>query len=267
MRINVLGWGNSLGDRLHSPTYLTLSPDLYFGTAGICWFLGALYYQTGDKKILRTLNGAVNQTISKFRGDASCRVQGLYHGGLGISYVMSKLADLTSSSDLLQMAEELSLESLETKVTDLKSDLVSGLAGSIICLLAFKKIFGKTFYHDRAMAMGHELIRMAQPYKDAFAWRTSNKKSEFDLTGFSHGAAGIGYALSELFAVSSDPAFKEMAEKAFQYEQYWFDPVTLNWAGPQGKITYGFQRKKCIAFLLLLVLWSCRHIPFSTAGL
>jgi lantibiotic modifying enzyme len=49
------------------------------------------------------------------------------------------------------------------------------------------------------------------------------------LTGLSHGAAGIGLALFELYAATGRPHFLETARGAFAYEDTFFDPRAGNW--------------------------------------
>ena len=44
--------------------------------------------------------------------------------------------------------------------------------------------------------------------------------SSNNLTGFSHGAAGIGYALLELYAITKELKFLMAAENAFSYENH-----------------------------------------------
>jgi lantibiotic biosynthesis protein len=44
-----------------------------------------------------------------------------------------------------------------------------------------------------------------------------------NLCGYSHGAAGVGHALLELYAAKSDDRYRAAAESAFAYEQTWFD--------------------------------------------
>jgi class II lanthipeptide synthase len=50
-----------------------------------------------------------------------------------------------------------------------------------------------------------------------------------NLTGFGHGAAGIGYALLELFHATGDAKYRGAAEAAFTYERHWYDPRQQNW--------------------------------------
>jgi lantibiotic modifying enzyme len=49
------------------------------------------------------------------------------------------------------------------------------------------------------------------------------------LTGFSHGTAGVAYALLELFQATGDTKYRRGAELAFNYERRWFDASAGNW--------------------------------------
>jgi lantibiotic modifying enzyme len=50
-----------------------------------------------------------------------------------------------------------------------------------------------------------------------------------NLAGFSHGAGGVGWALTELFAATGEPRFREAVAEAFRYERHWYDEERRNW--------------------------------------
>jgi lantibiotic modifying enzyme len=56
------------------------------------------------------------------------------------------------------------------------------------------------------------------------------------MTGFSHGAAGIGWALARYAAAADDARCAELARAAFAYERTAFDPVIGNW--PNFRMTH-----------------------------
>jgi lantibiotic modifying enzyme len=64
---------------------------------------------------------------------------------------------------------------------------------------------------------------------DTLSWRTTNAPREQALTGLSHGAAGIGCALLELFRTTENRKFLRAAESAFRYEGRWFNEDRGNW--------------------------------------
>jgi lantibiotic modifying enzyme len=49
------------------------------------------------------------------------------------------------------------------------------------------------------------------------------------LTGFSHGAAGIAYALLRLSSATGDPVYRSAAAEAIAYEDELFEPTLENW--------------------------------------
>ena len=59
-----------------------------------------------------------------------------------------------------------------------------------------------------------------------FKWGNSSSNN---LTGFSHGSAGIGYSLMELYHKTKENRFLDSAGKAFSYENYWFSKENNNW--------------------------------------
>ena len=64
------------------------------------------------------------------------------------------------------------------------------------------------------------------------------------MTGFSHGAAGIAYALLRLSRAAGEPAFRAAALEGIGYERSHFDPAAGNWpdvrepAGGDGQGAY-----------------------------
>jgi len=57
-------------------------------------------------------------------------------------------------------------------------------------------------------------------------WKTAYPRM---LTGFSQGAAGIAYALLQLFAVTGEPIYRDVAKAAMAYENAAFSAEAGNW--------------------------------------
>jgi lantibiotic modifying enzyme len=55
-----------------------------------------------------------------------------------------------------------------------------------------------------------------------------------DLLGFSHGTAGIGWVLLELYQATGEELFRHAADEAFRYERHWFSPSLQNWPDFRG---------------------------------
>jgi hypothetical protein len=61
----------------------------------------------------------------------------------------------------------------------------------------------------------------------ALGWNTAAGRR--NLTGFSHGAPGMGWELVELWRATGEARFRAAGEEAFRYERSCFDPQARNW--------------------------------------
>jgi len=121
-------------------------------------------------------------------------------------------------------------------------DLLSGNAGAIVALLAIKDILDDTSILDYAVRLGEALLETASRHADSCSWNALAFPRQRHLTGFSHGTAGAGYALLELFHATGDSQWRSAAELAFGYERRWFDAEAGNW--PDFRETAGWDKRK-----------------------
>jgi lantibiotic modifying enzyme len=110
-----------------------------------------------------------------------------------------------------------------------ESDLLSGRAGAIVALLLLREALGEHDLLDRAAVLGDQLLRAAEKEQSGYSWRAAAHRFPYNLTGFSHGTAGIGYALLELHAATGEAKYRQGAEEAFAYGRSWFDREEVNW--------------------------------------
>jgi lantibiotic modifying enzyme len=85
-----------------------------------------------------------------------------------------------------------------------------------------------------ATRLGDELLARARRDPVGWSWAQPGHPSRHHLCGFSHGAAGIGHALAELHAATGEARFKGGAERAFDYERSWLDPLSSTWPDLRG---------------------------------
>jgi lantibiotic biosynthesis protein len=207
-----------------------LGPDLYGGTSGIALFLSRLYAATGEKHYRTAAIGALNQAWSKLEEIAPVGRTGLYSGWLGVAYVR-----LVAAESLGQESQRLpalkSIESLaRSEIKPLGLDVISGSAGAVPALLEFHRQFAEDWLLDFAIRQGEHLLNMAHKRDQGWSWKTLGMRTRDDLTGFSHGVAGIAWALLELYQVTGDQRWRNAAEEGFRYERRWFNAQEGNWA-------------------------------------
>jgi lantibiotic modifying enzyme len=81
-----------------------------------------------------------------------------------------------------------------------------------------------------------------------YSWRSPDFPNQRNLTGFSHGTAGAGYALLELFEATDDSKYLIAAEQAFRYERHWFDVAARNWPDLREEPAKGSRVRRPLSF-------------------
>jgi lantibiotic biosynthesis protein len=209
--------------------YAPLGPDLYGGTAGVAWFLAALHATTGDHGARRTALGAIRQALSHADRLPSNGRLGLFTGWSGIALAAAHLGTLLNEEALLEHAAQLVQRCADEEAESIEFDLISGRAGAIAALVVIQAIVHTAVPLELARRLGDELLRTAVDADGTYSWQGPEAFQVRDLTGFSHGAAGTGYALLELYAATGDARYQDAADRAFRYERRWFDSSARNW--------------------------------------
>ncbi|MFH7029217.1 MAG: type 2 lanthipeptide synthetase LanM family protein [Heteroscytonema crispum UTEX LB 1556] len=199
--------------------------DLYDGSAGICLFLAYLdaiqpqpeFRQAAE----RALSHAIEQRDTTFIG--------AYKGTGGLIYLLTHLAQLWNRPELLQLAVELSDEVKAKIDQDQYFDILHGVAGLIPVMLNLAAATdGKGI--DCAVQCAQHLLLEATRRDDTLSWRGGRSDLARDnLTGFSHGGSGIGWALILLGSHLNQPEYITAARQAFAYETAHFDQKHHDW--------------------------------------
>jgi lantibiotic modifying enzyme len=212
-------------------TWETLGPDLYGGASGVALFLAELYARTGEaryreiaREALRFSAAGLDRIPARFR-------QGFYSGRVGVAFALARGGELLGEPAPAQEAAR----ELDHRAADANEgillDVLSGAAGSIAPLLSLAGSSGRDELRALAERLGRLIVAAAE--KDGSGWKWGDDATGFHshrpLTGYGHGAAGMGAALMELFAATGDPAWRDAGREAFRYESTLFDPERENW--------------------------------------
>jgi len=108
-------------------------------------------------------------------------------------------------------------------------DLVSGVAGRILGLLALARALDDDRLVGDAVDDGQQLVAAARVTRHGWSWSDPTSEAARHLCGISHGAAGIGWALLELSAATGDTRFAAAGRGAFAYEGSWLDVASGTW--------------------------------------
>ena len=205
-----------------------VTADLYSGASGIALFLARLYTVSPNQTYHRTATGAMEYALSRYQTLDASASNGLYGGWTGIAYALSTLADALGNERFRSVALQIINDRRDDDPALQALDVVFGSAGAIPALLAIHEKHPSREIIDLTSRYGEYLLATANQHDHGWSWSTLGTAST-DILGFSHGAAGIGWALLELARATNDSQFKTGAEQAFAYERHHFDPHEVNW--------------------------------------
>lgn len=203
-----------------------LGQNLYSGKVGIALFLSALYSVTKKMRFEKLVNNILKDIVDDINNLDIAYVRNKYSSmgiggmdGIGsLIYGLTKVSQYCKTQQYTTSALRLSrLITKEVIENDKKLDIISGSAG---CLLSLLKLFSSCKDEqliELAKRCGNHLVD-TQFSNNSFpkAWSVNN---EIPLTGFSHGAAGISYALIKLYQITNDIKYKNSALRGIEYEQ------------------------------------------------
>jgi len=246
-----------VGAREISWSLRPLDAGFYNGLSGCSLFLAYLAAVTGDKsyeRIARKTLTLIRKLLDRGRASGvPVRSLGAFSGVGGIIYALAHLAALWEDASLIDEAKALAADVPALIATDKTLDVIGGSAGAIAALEALNRISASDHLLHAAVLCGERLLHQQQPQGRGVGWKTEIGSSR-PLTGFSHGAAGIAWALLKLAAWSGEARFRESAESAIAYERSTFVAEEANW--PDYRVGVGEDQSD----LRFMVAW-CHGAP------
>jgi type 2 lantibiotic biosynthesis protein LanM len=220
-----------LGLTLADEQHWSVSPlalDLYDGLPGVTLFLAYLGAVTGESRyrmLAEAACGMMRREVKEIRPFISAI--GAFTGWGGLIYTLCHLAALWKQPELLAEAQGL-VDLLPPLIDqDAQLDIVGGSAGCIAALLAMHELAPSPATLAAAAHCGDHLLERALTMDRGIGWIP--KGMSHALAGFSHGAAGIAWALLKLGAATGKQRFRNAALDAIAYERQLFVPAAGNW--------------------------------------
>ena len=133
---------------------------------------------------------------------------GLFSGWIGIALVAARLGKILQDENLLRAALRVVQRCQREKLENWEFDFILGKAGTVVGLLILREMLNVPGLLDVCLMLARKLLNSAKKSKVGYSWPCSAMPTSRNLTGFAHGAAGIGYALLELF---KPPAMRSIA--------------------------------------------------------
>jgi type 2 lantibiotic biosynthesis protein LanM len=204
-----------------------LGNDLYDGVPGIALFLAFLGAATEEPSYTRLSRAALRTVRRSVESHGQLPSIGAFTGWGGLLHCHVQLAALWDDAELLTEAERMVGRLAPFVERDEELDVLGGAAGCIVALLGLHRQTSSERALDIAIVCGDRLIARAEPMERGIGWRPSGRPRA--LTGFTHGAAGMAWALLSLWARTGRERFRTAALDALEYERSRFVPAAGNW--------------------------------------
>ena len=210
---------------------------LFSGCCGISLFLSAVAHVTGNSKFANLALSAIEGTcrdIKDINKDNTLKEKILENGtgcvvGLGsIVYSLVSMSQFLGVSELLETAKIASLLINDLIKSDRQFDITGGVAGAILALLKLYDEIHEAEILKIARKCGKHLLE--NRVKSSSGYKTWKIPGNLSLSGFSHGAAGIVYALLRLYTCSEEKDLLEAAREAILYENTLYSKDYDNWS-------------------------------------
>ena len=210
-----------------------MAPRFYDGLCGVAVFLAAVQKLVGEPDLAALARSALATVAREAVRPDYVRV--LFEPGIGaatgqssVIYALVRASEFLGEEEWLHHARPFA-EMLDAEhiTSDRRFDLISGAAGAVLALVALYRATRLPEALDKATLCGEHLLQHRSASRQGLrAWKTLGEEM---LTGFSHGAAGIAYALLKLYEATGKSSFREAAVEAEAYETSVFMPEVSNW--------------------------------------
>jgi type 2 lantibiotic biosynthesis protein LanM len=202
-----------------------LGHSFYDGNCGISLFFAALAHVTGKEKYYDNALRSISELRAYLQSSHGENFSMDLGGGTGIGSIFYTLVKASEFLQLPELANEAVALSKHVTVnaieSDKKHDIIGGVSGAILGILALGD--DQVGLLQKATACGKHLIKFC---RENYQPQKPNPRG---LVGYSHGAAGIAYALLRLYAATNNHDFLDAARQAISYENLLFYPNEGNW--------------------------------------
>jgi hypothetical protein len=212
-------------------TYRALGPSMYDGTSGIALFLAEAFAATGNTRLADAARGAMRHALSRI-DEIPADMRRCFHTGVaGIAWVAARLGTLFGDRTMEEKARTLALQVAADEAPPPLLDVISGAAGTAVALLSLADDLSLDELRAAAQRLGAAICAGASRTGRGWSWGASASGAEFarDLTGFAHGAGGIGWSLLEVGIATGTEEFVRGAREAMRYEDSWYSAEDENW--------------------------------------
>ena len=228
-RCNFLSSSNDPAFDYPKAYFKSLEADFYSGSAGVAFFLAALYNATGDRLVRKTALGTLRNALATASTIPPHAALGFFLGWMGIAYTAIRAGQWLHEEEMTAQGQQLldKVTKLDLQQTGL--DVIDGAAGAIPTLIQLSQTHPSATLRSFIIQLADQLVNRAEHSAEGISWNTVPGASHRHLTGFAHGVAGIANALLEAFTLTQNTIYRDIAFQGLRYENAFFDQQQQNW--------------------------------------
>lgn len=216
----------------YDDTHWSLAPlleDLYAGAAGMMSFFAFLGEVGGHQRHTAIAHEVKRGLLRRLRLVRDhVRSVGAFNGWGGAIWSLAHCGRLWDEDELLDEAAAIARRAGALVGQDEDLDVIGGSAGLILSLASLHRVRPDDEWIAIMRAAGDHLLERARRVEGGLGW-FSRIETTRPITGMSHGAAGIAWALTELYALTGDDRYRDAALGGILYEHTRLIPALGNW--------------------------------------
>jgi type 2 lantibiotic biosynthesis protein LanM len=235
--------------------------SLFWGRGGVALTAAALADETGRDRYRELADETLAPVVERIREESIETDHGGMQGIGSVVYVLSVVAELLDDDRYREAALAAAEAVTSERIADADTvDVVDGVAGTLLGLLAYYERYGDESGDDRhdsddvlrrATECGDRLLDARTEIDGYRVWETTS--DDVPYTGFAHGSSGIAYALARLAAATRDDEYADgdadtdeyadadgdadtdadryasAVREALDFESSLYDPSQTNW--------------------------------------
>lgn len=206
--------------------------NLYGGLSGIALFfaqLARISHEDRFQNIAKFIVAQIRRDLPGHDGVLGPQSPiGVFDGYGGIIYMMHYLGKLWCDPTLIADAQKLAAWLADAVKDDTRLDVISGVAGLTVVLTDLFTTTHSREILELLMSCATRLCDTCCYRSTGITWATRIECSQ-PLTGASHGASGMAWALAHVATVTDDRDLLKFVCGALDYEWSVFSPESHNW--------------------------------------
>ncbi|MHB0802842.1 type 2 lanthipeptide synthetase LanM [Bacillus thuringiensis] len=196
-----------------------MNDTLYDGLVGMAIMYLLLWKCTNKEKYLQIAENIMNDLINRFQLkqlNIPNQSIGAFSGITSILYASIHFYLYTQKKEYLIFSQNMTNVILDMLPNDHQYDVIGGTAGALLVLIRAYEITRNPTIINMSEKFGSFLINRATYINEnEVGWKGNNPTI---LTGFSHGNAGIMFALQRLYSYIKNPIILKFIQKALIFE-------------------------------------------------